>query len=433
MVLDVQSEPTLPASKLLMKQNGGRLRKLLSKLVLIILGFLFGVGIAEISLRIAGYSYPAFYQLDDVRGYALRPGAEGWYRKEGRSYVRINSDGLRDQEHSVTKPPNTLRIALLGDSYPEALAVPIDQAFWSVMNVKLQECDAAAGKAIEVINFGVSGYGTAQELLTLREKVWKYSPDVVMLAVTTNNDLTDNSRALKRVDDIPYFVYRDNQLALDNSFQSSPAFVQRQSYINRFGRWLRDHSRVVQAIIEGHHAFKLMTTSWRARWSRPEPVPAPNASPAQKSDALPSGEELGGDNLVYREAGGEVWNDTWLVTESLIAEMRDEVRARNAKFLVVTLSNGPQVLPDPTQREAVARRIGATDLFYPDKRIKSLCERENIPVITLAPDLQHFAESNKVYLHGFDKNIGDGHWNVTGNRVAGELIAKKICEGALLK
>ncbi|MEP6718385.1 MAG: SGNH/GDSL hydrolase family protein [bacterium] len=416
-----------------MKQKGGRLRKLLPKLLLIILGFLFGAGVAEISLRMAGYSYPAFYQLDLVRGYALRPGAEGWYRKEGRSYVRINSDGLRDHEHSLIKPPNTLRIALLGDSYPEALAVALEQAFWSVMKGKLQQCDDAAGKAIEIINFGVSGYGTAQELLTLREKVWKYSPDMVMLAVTTNNDLTDNSRALKKVDEIPYFVYRDNQLALDNSFQSSSTFVHRQSYTNRFGRWLRDHSRVVQATIEGHHALKLMTASWRARWSRPEPVPAPTNSPIQKPNPSSNAEELGADNLVYREPGSEVWNDTWRVTEGLITEMRDEVRARNAKFLVVTLSNGPQVFPDPTQREAVAQRIGATDLFYPDKRIKSLGEREHIPVITLAPDLQQFAESNKVFLHGFDKNIGNGHWNVIGNRVAGELIAKKICEGALLK
>ena len=42
-----------------------------------------------------------------------------------------------------------------------------------------------------------------QEFLTLREKVWKYSPDLVMLAVTTNNDITDNSRALKKTDEIP--------------------------------------------------------------------------------------------------------------------------------------------------------------------------------------------------------------------------------------
>jgi hypothetical protein len=419
-----------------MKHNGGRVRKLLPKLLLIILGFLFGAVIAEIALRVTGYSYPEFYELDQTRGYGLRPGAEGWYRKEGRSYVRINSDGLRDQEHSITKPANTLRIALIGDSYAEALAVPLEQAFWSVMKTKLDECDAASGKAIEIINFGVSGYGTAQELLTLRERVWKYSPDIVMLAVTTNNDITDNSRALKKVDEIPYFIFHDNQLALDNSFQSSRTFLWRQSRINRFGRWLRNHSRLVQALTEGHHALKIVSASWRARWSRREPAAAPTASPDQNpnvANVSSDAEELGADNLIYRAPQTEVWDNAWRVTESLITEMRNEVRARGAKFLLVTLSNGPQVLPSPSQREALKLRLGASDLLYPDNRLRALGERENIPVITLAPELQQFAEHNNVFLHGFDKNIGNGHWNVTGNGVAGELMAKKICEGALLK
>ncbi|MEP6741013.1 MAG: SGNH/GDSL hydrolase family protein [bacterium] len=416
-----------------MKQNGSRLRKLLPKLLLIILGILFGAGIAEIALRVTGYSYPEFYALDQTRGYGLRPRAQGWYRKEGRSYVRINSDGLRDQEHAITKPANTLRIALIGDSCAEALAVPMEQAFWSVMKGKLEECDAASGKAIEVINFGVSGYGTAQELLTLREKVWKYSPDVVMLALTTNNDVTDNARPLKQVAEIPYFIYRDNQLTLDNSFQSSPTFIWRQSRINRFGRWLRDHSRLVQALTEGHHALKVLSASWRARWSQGEPASSPSASPEQQPSGPSGGVELGTDNLIYRQPQTEVWNNAWRVTESLITEMRDEVRARDAKFVVVTLSNGVQVLPDPLQREVLRKRFGATDLLYPDNRIKAHCEREKIPVITLALELQQFADRNNVFLHGFDKNIGNGHWNVLGNRVAGELIAKKICEGALLK
>src|ERR1700741_3890996 len=154
-----------------MKHRPRRLRKFLPKLILIFLGLLFGAGIAEIALRVYGYTYPEFYELDQTRGYGLRPGAEGLYRKEGRSYVRINSDGLRDQEHSLTKPANTLRIALIGDSYAEALPVPLEQSFWSIMKDKLVECDAASGKAIEVINFGVSGYGPAQVLRMLREKV----------------------------------------------------------------------------------------------------------------------------------------------------------------------------------------------------------------------------------------------------------------------
>ena len=413
-----------------------RARRFFAKVLLVLFGFLFGAAIAEIALRLAGYSYPEFYSLDQSRGYALRPHAEGWYRKEGEAYVRINSDGLRDQEHSISKPPDTIRIAVLGDSYPEALPVSLDEAFWRVMGKKLQDCDTFAGKKIEVLNFGVSGYGTAQELLTLREQVWKYSPDIVMLAVTTNNDITDNLRALKKTDEIPYFTYRDNQLTLDDSFKNSRAFRMRQSLISRFGRWLRDHSRVVQATTQGHHGLKVLLSSWRAGRSQKKPPSAPaNQTPetGQKSDLLSRSEELGTDNLVYLEPANAVWNDAWIVTEKLILEMRNEVDSRGAKFVVVTLSNGPQVLPNPESREAFRRRFGITDLFYPDDRIKSLCLREGIPTITLAPELQEFAQRNNVYLHGFGENLGNGHWNATGQRVAGELIAKKICEGALFK
>jgi hypothetical protein len=73
------------------------------------------------------------------------------------------------------------------------------------------------------------------------------------------------------------------------------------------------------------------------------------------------------------------------------------------------------------------QRVGINDLFYPDNRIRTLCAREHIPLITLAPDLQAYAERNNVYLHGFGSDIGNGHWNKTGHQVAGELIAQKIC------
>jgi hypothetical protein len=422
----------------MMNRNRSRARKFLAKLLLILIGFAIGGVIAEIALRIGGYSYPEFYQRDEVRGVSLLPGAEGWYRKEGEAYVRINSDGLRDREHAITKPEGNYRIAVVGDSYCEAFSVSLEEAFWSVMAKKLEECDAFPGRKTEVINFGVSGYGTASELLTLREKVLKYSPDLVLLAVTTNNDITDNSRALKRTDDFPYFVYQGTQLTLDDSFRNSSSYVFSRSRIGRLGTWLRTHSRLIQAINQGHHGFKVLLASWRAKHdTQPAPTPSNNSGqsekPPEKSDLFARSEELGADNLVYLEPNNAVWNDAWRVTEGLIVQMRDEVSKAGAKFVVVTLSNGPQVLPDPKGREDFKSRFGLTDLFYPDNRIKSLGAREGIPVITLASELQNFAEHNNVFLHGFGKNLGNGHWNATGNRVAGELIAKKICEGALLK
>jgi hypothetical protein len=419
-----------------MKPQPAVARKRLAKLLLTALGFLFGVFVAEISLRVAGYSAPEFYALDQSRGYALRPDTEGWFQREGQAFVHINSDGLRDREHAIAKPPNVVRIALLGDSYPEAFSVAAEDAFWSVMEHELQKCGALQGKQVEVLNFGVSGYGTGQELLTLRERVWKYTPDIVMLAVTTNNDVIDNSRLLKKTDKIPYFVYQDNELTLDNSFRSSRAFLSSESPMNRFGRWLRAHLRVVQAAVEGHRGFKIWLASWRAGSGPPVPVAGDNKqanTPAPKADPLLLGEELGTEHLVYLEPVNDVWAQAWRVTEGLIATMRDEVKNRGARFVVVTLSNGPQVSPEPRVREEFKKRFEIKDLFYPDNRIKALCGREQIPVITLAPEMQEFAQVHKVFLHGFDGNLGNGHWNKAGHRVAGEMIAKKLCEGTLLK
>jgi lysophospholipase L1-like esterase len=411
-------------------------RKLrLVKLAMLLVAILFGLLIAEVALRIIGYSYPVFYTPDTVRGFALRPGVSGWYRKEGEAYVRINSDGLRDREHAKQKPANTLRVALIGDSFAEALQVPLEDAFWVVMEQRLQGCHAFnGGKRVEVINFGVSGYGTAQELLTLREKAWDYAPDIVLLAMTTNNDITDNLRAFKKTDEIPYFVHRDGQLALDDSFRESRTFRLRHSTLSHAGRWLREHLRVIQAFHQGHYAFKNYLASRRAP-AAPKPDDTTNHqtanAPAQRKEtAAPAtiSDELGIDNLIYREPADADWKEAWRVTEGLLRLMRDEVRGRGARFLVVTLSSGVQVHPRPEARATFLERVGATDIFYPDARIKSLGEREGFPVLTLAPSLQQYAEQHQVFLHGFGRGLGNGHWNATGHHVAGELLAQRICE-----
>ena len=407
-----------------------------TKLLVVFVSILFALLIGEIALRVIGYTYPIFYTTDVNRGYALRPCMQGWYRKENDVYIRINCAGLRDREHTKQKPPNTLRIAVVGDSYAEALQVPLEDAFWAVMEHKLQACPAFSGRKVEVINFGVSGYGTAQELLTLEQEVWAYEPDVVLLAVTTNNDITDNSRPLKKTDEIPYFVLRDNQLALDDSFRNVPSFRWRNSRLNRAGRWLRDNLRVIQAIHQAQHALKARLDVYRAQ-RRQTAQTASTAQPTNANQATTNttagapDEELGADNLIYRPPTDPIWQDAWRVTEALIVRMRDEVKAHHAQFVVVTLSNGIQVYPDAQARQAFLQRVGAQDIFYPDMRIKSLCEREQIPIITLAPQLQAYADEHKVFLHGFGRELGNGHWNQLGHHVAGELLAQQLCAGLL--
>ena len=401
-----------------------RPRSLRKKLLLVSFGVLFGLFMSEIFLRVIGYSFPLFYTTDYYRGFTLQPGLEGYYQREGGSYVRINGDGLRDREHSKVKPADTVRIAVLGDSFTEAMHVPMEQTFWWLLEQRLQECNAFPGKQVEVINFGVSGYGTAQELLTLRQKVWDYSPDLVVLAFTTHNDIYDNSRALSRTEDVPYFVYRNGELTYDSSFRDSRTYQQRDSKLNRFGRWLHNQLRVVQLVHYVQFVAKIKLSDWRTqrRLAQTQTKPAEASTPAVRN-----AENIGIENMIYIEPSDENWKEAWRVTEGLIKQMRDDVAQKRARFLLVTLSSAVQVYPDPGVRQRFLQYVGADTIFYPNLRLKALAEREQIDFVDLAQPMQVYADQNKVFLHGFGSDMGNGHWNATGHRLASDLIAQRLC------
>jgi len=144
------------------------IRKAMGTAVLIIFGVICAGLIAEGGVRIANHFFPYFYCYDAARGWGLRPNTSGYYRREGASYVKVNGDGFRGPDFARPKPPGTIRIAVLGDSYTEAIQVPYEDTFASVAARVLAQCPLLKGKRVEALNFGVDGYGTAQELVTLR-------------------------------------------------------------------------------------------------------------------------------------------------------------------------------------------------------------------------------------------------------------------------
>ena len=401
-----------------------RPRNLRKKLLLASFGLLFGLFMSEIFLRVIGYSFPLFYTTDYYRGFALQPGIAGRYQREGGSDVQINSDGLRDREHSKSKPANTIRIVVLGDSFTEAMHVPMEQTFWSLLERRLQGCNVFPGKNVEVINFGVSGYGTAQELLTLRQKVWDYSPDLVVLAFTTYSDIRDNSRGLSKTEGVPYFVYRDGELTYDASFRESRTYRQRDSSLNRLGRWLHNELRIVQLVHYVQFVAKIQLSDWKTKRRLAAEA---RSKPAAGTPTARNAEDIGIDNMIYFEPQDEDWKEAWRVTEGLIRQMRDEVVQKKARFLMVTLSNAIQVYPDPIVRQKFLQHVGADTIFYPNLRLKALAEHEQIDFLDLAEPMQAYADQNKVFLHGFGSDIGNGHWNASGHRLAADLIAQKLC------
>jgi lysophospholipase L1-like esterase len=106
-------------------------------------------------------------------------------------WFRINSQGLRaDRDYPYTKPPGVKRIVCIGDSFTAGYEVDLEDCFTRVVEREL----TAKGKRVEVLDAGVSGFGTAEECLYLERELIRYAPDVVV-ATYYGNDLMDNVRS----------------------------------------------------------------------------------------------------------------------------------------------------------------------------------------------------------------------------------------------
>ncbi|HTW88395.1 MAG TPA: SGNH/GDSL hydrolase family protein [Candidatus Binataceae bacterium] len=376
-------------------------RRAAGNLALVLGGIVVALLIAAAGLRIANHWYPYFFRFDSAAGWNLRPGASGYYGREGGSYVRINRGGFRGPERPLAKPPGTFRVAMLGDSYTEAIQVPYEQTFSAVTERRLSSCPALAGRHVEVLDFGVDGYGTTQELVTLRKQALAYSPDAVVLAIFLGNDIRNNSVVLEGNQCRPFDALEDGKLVPVGPFFDSPSF--RLWCMARFN--YRDAA---------------LTDLFSQAWTiiRHHPSGPTLENPVERAI----------NYNIYKPPSDKAWRDAWDVTDALVVKVRDVSVAHHAMFLAVTLDTGVQVLPEAAMREKFMRWQKITDLFYPDEQIEALGRREDFAVLALAPSLQKYAEAHDVYLHGFKNTpMGFGHWNAVGHQQAGELIAARLC------
>jgi len=372
--------------------------------------------IGEAALRLVGFSYPNFWQPDPLTGSTLRPGMEGWQRDEGRAYVKISGQGLRDREHAIAKPAGSYRIAVLGDSYAEAMQVDVERAFWALLPKKLEACGFAAGRNVETINFGVSGYGTGHELLTLRERVWPYSPDMVLLAFFPGNDVRNNSKALEGERGRAYFSLKDGKLLLDTAFRDDPEFKETQRLFHQ--RALLQDSRVYQLL-------RRVRAGNIAQHFHNAPIAAALASGANPGSKLG---EPGLDEQVFHAPADENWREAWEITDRLVVAASQETRAHGARFLLTVLSTPGTVYPNAQMRARYAESLGVKSLFYPEERLQRLGQQHGFDVLALAPAMQRAADEEHVFLHGFSNTKpGFGHWNEAGHALAAELIAARLC------
>lgn len=130
-------------------------------------------------------AFLARFQKSDnpILFYEPRPG------HNDTAYI-INSGGFRDREFSKKKDPDTFRIVVLGDSIVWGHGLLLEQSFAKQLETMLNE---NFNRTFEVLNFGVSGYSTQQEVEFYRVKASQYDPDLVIVGYCLNDYLESSS------------------------------------------------------------------------------------------------------------------------------------------------------------------------------------------------------------------------------------------------
>ena len=98
---------------------------------------------------------------------------------------RYNSDGLRDIEQLVEKNADEYRIIGIGDSFTEGVGTSQNKTWLKLLGKKLQQKNDP--RKIRTINAGVGGSDPFFEYILLKEKLLKYNPDMVIVAINSSD------------------------------------------------------------------------------------------------------------------------------------------------------------------------------------------------------------------------------------------------------
>lgn len=373
-------------------------------LALTVFGTVMGLAVVEAGFYAYNWLYPPtakgfFWEPHDGYGWGLKANREAPYyddKGEFRSRPRVNSQGLRDVEHDYEKPDGVYRILILGDSYMEGFQVELDQLFARLLD---RDLNAGAARKIEVINSGVSSYGTDNELLFYRLEGHKYDPDLVLLMFTTGNDIREsyepfNEEAMGANLTKPNFSLDDRGALQVHPGEPPPPPMP------WWRRWF---------YVGDYLYFRLGGTLNMG-------TPNPHALLPPADTSIPY---VAPDIFVYAPDYRPEVAEGWRVTRALLLELRREVAARGSKLAVVVHSP-PWAHDDGrwnfmTMRHPVAQKTW--DRKKPNRLVDAFLTDQHIPFLDLYDTFDARKNAEQLF-YKFDP-----HWTPAGHRLAADAVA----------
>ncbi len=337
-------------------------------------------------------------------GFRLRPNV----RQKGidgiLSAVHINSLGMRDREYSTTKPPGTIRILALGDSFAYG-RVDYEFNFLTLLENQLNQTQTNC--AVELLNAGVPAYQPINELAYLQHYGFAFHPDIVLLCFYVGNDLRANDapasethpeipfqRMEKEADTLPFhslLSWSELYWTLMNLYIRSQVVSEIQQRIPDARERKRDDPRRL------FPDFGFMT----------EEQFRETLATQMRNHLLPQ----------HRND----WDrENFANTVAVIRAMADLCRERSVRFGVALFPAEVQVDEEIRELffEIIEGIITLPELSgeEPQQTLKQLLSESNIETIDLLPAFIEKGKMQKLYL------LRDTHWNEAGNQLAAEVM-----------
>jgi len=349
-----------------------------------LLGFVFALVSTEVLLRLF-LPQPLGLSYRSPSGITLHiPGASIRYQRlEFDNPVHINSLGLRDREISVAKPAGVFRILVLGDSFAEGKQVALQETFPKQLERLLRE--RFPNRRWEVVNGGVSGYGTADEIKFFEVLGRALDPDLVILAFCVGNDVENNVAS-------PYFRWRHSTLE-EMSLEPPSTWTLALSRVQEFGA---SHSHVYQFLRDRYHGIL-------------------SPSPALLEDS--------GTVMVQPYSPGD--EDGWRLTDTLLDRLLELVNEAGARWLMVAIPQRVQVY-DNEWHASTGLEGGDQARVAPQQRLAVYARQRLLPFLDVLSDLHEASVKERSYFRI------DGHFNAYGHRVTAEALLRSLVNFHLL-